>query len=243
MSAANSDEPTTARSSYHSATSYYSTIASTYDQRPRSPTRCRDVSLIRGLVARQLRHLDVIEIAPGTGEWTGYISQVAATVVALDVNEAMLKVARQRCAEVRGVRVVCADAYNLPLRFAAFSGAFAGWWLSHVPKECIPHFLDELSAKLTHDSVLIFADDTTRVTEDFVGSDANENMYARRKSPDGRDHHIIKNLYSREELASLLAPVGRIIEYVEGEVHWGVAFSPHGPPEPTTHPDNSMIAN
>src|SRR4051812_43816084 len=114
-------------SSHHSIVSYYSEVASTYDRRRRSPARVRDVGRIRDVVIRHLADLDVVEIAPGTGEWTAYIGRVAATVVALDVNEAMLMTARARCAAISTVRLVRGDAYNLPFREAAFTGAFAGW--------------------------------------------------------------------------------------------------------------------
>ena len=71
----------------------------------------------------------VLEVGPGPGELSARIAaELGAEVVALDVSERMVELARGR-----GVDARVGDVQSLPFAAAAFDTVVAAWMLYHVP--------------------------------------------------------------------------------------------------------------
>jgi demethylmenaquinone methyltransferase/2-methoxy-6-polyprenyl-1,4-benzoquinol methylase len=73
----------------------------------------------------------VLDLACGTGDFSQIVlqSHPAARVVAVDLTEPMLEVARRR----GGTEVVCGDAMALPFADGLFDGVFVGYGLRNFP--------------------------------------------------------------------------------------------------------------
>jgi demethylmenaquinone methyltransferase/2-methoxy-6-polyprenyl-1,4-benzoquinol methylase len=73
----------------------------------------------------------VLDLACGTGDFSQIVleSLPGARVVAVDLTEQMLRVARRR----GGVRVVCGNAVALPFADGLFDGVFVGYGLRNFP--------------------------------------------------------------------------------------------------------------
>lgn len=171
--------------------------------------------------------LDVLEIACGTGYWTEVVAQVARTVLATDVCEQMLASARQRLAGFGNVRFRVADAYSLEDVPGGFSGAFAVWWWSHVPKRLVPQFLATLHDKLRPGALVLFVDQVSTAYEPMnqcVG--AGEDRLEEREVSGGRKFSIVKNFPGRDEVLAALEGVATGIEYREfpDERSWSVSY-------------------
>ena len=95
-------------------------------------------------IAVQALHLQpcltVMDIGCGTGYWTQRISETAKSIVGIDINEAVLEIARSKeygCPTEYRVM----DAYNMDFGETKFNGAIASFMLSHVLKQDIPRGL------------------------------------------------------------------------------------------------------
>lgn len=171
--------------------------------------------------------LDVLEVACGTGYWTEVVAQVARTVLATDVCEEMLASARQRLAGFGNVRFQVVDAYSLEGVAGGFTGAFAIWWWSHVPKRLLPQFLATLHTKLQPGARVLFVD---QVPGAYVPKgerlDADGDRTEERIVSGGRRFRIVKNFPTRDEVLAALAGAGTEIEYrgFPDERSWSVSY-------------------
>ncbi len=119
---------------------YYAERAGEYERIYQKPERQADLQKLRGFVESTFAGSDVFEVACGTGYWTEVLARSAASVVATDINEEVLAIARskglgQKVALSRG------DAYALPLWPQRFTAGLSAFWWSHVPQSKLPDFL------------------------------------------------------------------------------------------------------
>ena len=91
---------------------------------------------------------NVLEIACGTGYWTRIVAGTADSVLATDIHPELVDATRQRSISLPNVQCQVADAYRLDTVAGTFSGAFAQFWWSHIPRDRRKAFLDTLHARL-----------------------------------------------------------------------------------------------
>lgn len=179
---------------------YYRQRASAYDEGYDDPLlldgRMLDELPIQG---------EVLELACGTGHWTGRLADRADRVTAVDGAPEMLSIARSRTAG-RDVEFVQADlfAWEPPRRYDT---VFFGFWLSHVPPELFGRFWSTVAAALRPGGSACFVDesDTARDLEPNIPDPAAP--VAIRRLGD-EEHRIVKIFYAPGELTDLLAGEG-----------------------------------
>jgi demethylmenaquinone methyltransferase/2-methoxy-6-polyprenyl-1,4-benzoquinol methylase len=209
-------------------TRYYAERAAVYDETAgytdpdaeqlRIPIKDRYRDLFRGHT--------VLEIACGTAYWTPCIAEVAETVLATDINPALLSQARERCKHLSNVTFRVVDAYSLAGIPTGFSAALGIWWWSHVPRERLPAFLERLHSRLKPGALVLFVDQLP-----YAGyvrrEDPHGNTIERRSLPDGRSFDIVKNFPKEEEVRDVLAGLAEKVEYREypDERSWNVIYN------------------
>jgi 2-polyprenyl-3-methyl-5-hydroxy-6-metoxy-1,4-benzoquinol methylase len=161
---------------------------------------------IIGRIEKYISGRDVLEIACGTGNWTQVLSRRARNVVATDVNDSVLDIARGKPYLKENVRFMTADAYDLTSVEGEYNAAFAADWFSHIPKSKVESFLEGLHDRLTVGSNVIFVD-MMPGEYDFTGEiffDREGNRIKRRILPDGSRFNVVKNFPTENELRELL---------------------------------------
>lgn len=172
------------------------------------------------LVRKRLYNRNVIEIACGTGFWTELIASSAQSVYAIDIDEGMLNIAKERCRTHTNVSFDKADIFDFKQIQMTFNAAFHHFWFSHIPKSEIDNFLNIQHGLLSSDSVVIMADNLFHETyNDFV---EDGNRFELRNLPNGREYKVLKNLYSVDELHNILHKYSRNvqIELTEDSKMW-----------------------
>jgi cyclopropane fatty-acyl-phospholipid synthase-like methyltransferase len=158
-------------------------------------------------VASLLAGLDVLELACGTGNWTQVLARQARRVLATDMSEECLSLARTKEFPAGVVTFRAVDAYALGGAGRGFTGAFAADWWSHVPRSLCGAFLDGLHRCLAAGARVVFLD---MLPSDHVDlrpyrHDSEGNAICRRTLPDGRAFDVVKNFPGREEVLASLA--------------------------------------
>ncbi|KAB8041494.1 class I SAM-dependent methyltransferase [Janthinobacterium aquaticum] len=201
---------------------YYATIAKEYERIYDKPERQEDLEGLREKVADALEGHTVLELACGTGYWTEVIAEVADSVLATDINDEMLALARER--ELPdNVSLAKLDAFNLPDDLAGkFTAVFAGFWWSHVKKEDQEKYLKQLRAKLGKDVLLVLIDNSYVDGSSTViaRTDLEGNTHQFRTTASGERYEVLKNFPNDSHLRKKFANSAREIRMKRLEYYW-----------------------
>jgi demethylmenaquinone methyltransferase/2-methoxy-6-polyprenyl-1,4-benzoquinol methylase len=149
----------------------------------------------------------VLELACGTGLWTGCLAKRATLVTAVDSSAEVLAINRRKIGSLP-VEFVEADIFHWkPSRQYDF--IFFGFWLSHIPAERFKTFWDLVASALSTGGKVFFVDslfNQESTAKDHLTPD--HSGVVERKLNDGSKYLIIKKFYEPEELARKLGQPG-----------------------------------
>lgn len=184
------------------AVGYYARRAAEYESIYAKPERQADLVELRDRLRDTFANRDVLELACGTGFWTESISERARSVLATDINEEMLQVARAKDWQGRPVTFGIADAFAPESIPGQFDAAFVGFLWSHIEREDLPRFLNLLNHRLAAGALVVFIDNRFVPGSSTAISRTDEagNTYQVRTLADGSRHEILKNFPREREL-------------------------------------------
>jgi SAM-dependent methyltransferase len=208
-------------------TTYYAARAPEYDKIYDRPERQNDLRRLRELLCTLLGGRRVLELACGTGYWTQAIAEVARSVLALDANQELLKIAAARLRFFSNTALLIDDAFTLSTIADTFDAGLAAFWWSHVPKENIPAFLDTFHSKLHSGAMVIFTDNrfVEGSSTPICRTDEHGNSYQLRRLADGSEHDIVKNFPTAQELDAALRPRASHYALHELQYFWCVTYT------------------
>ena len=96
--------------------------------------RLDEQQLIETTILNVFKNKDILEIACGTGYWTEKISKVASKIIALDLLEEMITIAKFKSYSC-SVDFITGDIESLPFTSDICYNGFMGFLISHIPKE------------------------------------------------------------------------------------------------------------
>jgi ubiquinone/menaquinone biosynthesis C-methylase UbiE len=189
----------------------------------KDPDRQREQDLLSAAIRDSLRGRDVLEVACGTGWWTRILSESARRIMATDLGDEVMVIAREKkygCP----VTFKIENAYNLSFDDDSFNGGLAFSWFSHIPHDLIDIFLDEFHRVLARGSRVFIADNAyiQGIGGEPVEKEGDTNTYKIRALKDGGVFTIVKNYFSVEDLVEIF---GRHVEgFGENNVMHGRCF-------------------
>lgn len=206
--------------------SYYRARAKEYDKVYLIPEEQQDLADATTFFQRLFSGKNVLEVACGTGYWTEQISRVAASILATDINESVLEIARSReLPETVSFEVVDMFKFETENRFDALFGGFI--W-SHILLQDLNGFLQKTSGFLQPGGVFAFIDskpvagsyhDQRSITQ----TDAHGNTFQTRTLEDGTQHVVLKNFPTREFLLKTLSVISTDVQFIDLEHYWIVS--------------------
>ena len=186
---------------------YYKDRAKEYEEiyEWRDPQRQEEQELMESELKEAFKGRRLLDIGCGTGYWTQRISTVAKSILGIDINDAVLEVARSKeygCPTEYRVM----DAYNMKLE-SKYDGVLASFMLSHVLKQDIPGWLSHIHSVLEPGASVFIADNTyiEGVGGKLQTKPGDPNTYKLRTLNDGSQHLIVKNYFTAEELVQLFS--------------------------------------
>lgn len=204
---------------------YYAARAPEYDRIYLKPERQADLRAIEAWLPPRFMHARVLEIACGTGYWTQFIAPFASQLVGLDAAPQTLEIARRRVT-TNTVEFKVGDAYRLDDALGQFDAAFAGFWLSHIPKSRRQEFLRGLNARLKPGARVVLLDNrfVDGSSSPICGQDDEGNSYQSRTLEDGSSHRVLKNFPPEVELQTMLSGLGAAGTLTEWPYFWAFEY-------------------
>jgi len=201
---------------------YYRRRATEYEAIYAKPERQSDLAVLRQALPQRLVGRRVLEIACGTGYWTALVAPLAASVVATDLAEEPMAIARTKAYPPGRVRFALADAYQLAEDLGRFDGALAVFWWSHIPLRRIGDFLSSLHRRLQPGARVVLMDNlyVEQSSTPIAERDADGNTYQLRRLADGSENRVLKNFPSEAELRGALRPHAARFAYRALEYYW-----------------------
>ena len=166
----------------------------------------------------------VIELAAGTGQWTGLLAEHADELTAVDASPEMLALNAAKVGDSR-VRYRVADVFSLQATHD-HDVVFFGFWLSHVPRTRFEAFWEVVSGLLAPGGRALFVDEGAHFLwrEDWLDEKAD---VVRRRLNDGSEHRAVKVLWRAEALEARLLDVGWDASVqADDPFYWGHATRP-----------------
>lgn len=206
--------------------SYYAQRAREYERIYAKPERQSDLRQLESRISTMFTGRDVLEIACGTGYWTQFASRSAHSITATDINPEVIAIAKTKSYRTPPLFTI-ADAYVLAGIPGTFDAALCAFWWSHVPKERLDPFLDQLHKRLLPGSLVVFLDNryVEGSSTPISSTDAFGNTYQDRRLDDGSTHHVLKNFPSSAEIESALASRAAHVEILELQYYWLATYT------------------
>lgn len=205
---------------------YYARRANEYERIYDKPERQADLSRLQKTLPSLLDGRRVLEIACGTGYWTRFIATRAAAVVATDVNEEVLALARLKDYARNNVTFRCLDIYSDESVPGPFDGGLAAFWWSHVPRHDLGRFLEAFHRRLDAGARVVYVDNryVEGSSSPLSRRDEHGNTYQMRTLDDGSQYEVLKNIPDGAEMHAALADRAHDLEFVELEYFWYASY-------------------
>ena len=154
---------------------------------------------------------NVLELAGGTGWWTGRLAQSADHLTVVDSSPEVLEINRIRTARAH-VEYVVADLFAW-VPESSYDVVFFSFWLSHVPRQRCPAFWWMVRSCLSPGGRVFLLDnhrDPHIPETDFMDPHVLQYEPDRhvRRLDNGREYNVVKVMYEPDELAAQLTDLG-----------------------------------
>jgi ubiquinone/menaquinone biosynthesis C-methylase UbiE len=199
-------------------TEYYRHRAREYDAVYTKPERQDDLRRLKSAVVDLVRGQRVLEVAAGTGYWTAVMSGAARSVLATDLAEETLAVARERSYS-GDVSFQAVDVADLDQLGGEYDVVFAGFFWSHVLRADAAEFVQRLGRR-GRQVVLIDNLYVEGSSSPVTSGGPDGDTYQTRRLADGSSYEILKNFPQAGNVEADLRAMGSGVRFESFEYYW-----------------------
>ncbi len=206
--------------------SYYKDRAKEYEKIYAKPERQEDLKTATSLLQEIFAEKQVLEIACGTGFWTEKIAKTASSILATDINETVIDVARKKDFSEKQVSFELADIYNFPIQ-DKFESLFGGFIWSHILLQDLDTFLSTVNSLVSPGSTVVFMDNNyvEGSNHEITKRDELGNSFQTRKLEDNTSHLVLKNFPTEEFLREKLKDISSEIKFFNLQYFWILCYT------------------
>jgi SAM-dependent methyltransferase len=206
--------------------SYYKNRAAEYEKIYSKPERQNDLLQAAQILQKTFADKDVFEIACGTGYWTKKISATAKIIVATDINDAVIEIAKSKDYLPAKVNFQTADIFNLKSNIN-YNNLFGGFIWSHIKIEEIPDFIDIVNDTVETNGTVVFMDNryVDGSSLPITATDGSGNTFQTRKLENGETYEVLKNFPTETFVRQQLAEKAKDIAFIKLQYFWILTYT------------------
>ncbi len=202
---------------------YYRDRAGEFEDVYSNPEEQEDLKTATDLFCGLFAGKSVLEVACGTGWWTERIARVAESVLAIDINESMIAIAREKKLD-GNVSFEVSDIFAFATD-ARFDAVFCGFIWSHILLEDLDRLIARIDGFVKPGGAIAFIDcnpveGTKHDLNRIAKIDENGNTFQNRTLRDGSAHLVLKNFPDERFIRTKLSPVCQKIRYIKLRYYW-----------------------
>lgn len=205
---------------------YYKDRANEYEKIYSKPERQNELTASTKTLQEIFKSKNVFEIACGTGYWTEKIAGTANSIIATDINEAVITIAKQKNYPKNNVTFEIVDVFNYSSNIKHES-LFAGFLWSHIKLQEMLTFLKTITELVKPGGTIVFMDSIYVEGSNHTITQTDEfgNTFQTRKLDDGTQHLVLKNFPTEKYLIEILGDLAQEIKYIDLKYYWLVVVT------------------
>lgn len=204
---------------------YYKERAREYEQVYQKPERQGELQQLTKLLQDTFKNKTVFEVACGTGYWTERLAETAHYILATDINEAVLEIARAKEYPKENVNYKQADIFELK-QLAKYESLFGGFIWSHIKLQELPGFLNIVNSCVNPGGTVVLVDNNYAEGSSLPVTHRDEvgNTYQTRTLRDGSTHQVLKNFPSEDQFRKLLQDIATDLQLTSLKHYWVLTY-------------------
>jgi 2-polyprenyl-3-methyl-5-hydroxy-6-metoxy-1,4-benzoquinol methylase len=204
---------------------YYKERANEYDKIYLKPERQEDLYRTKLKLHDLFANKNVLEIACGTGYWTDIIAEWAKSVLAFDINEAVIEIAKKRTSGKKNINYQVSDLYNFTTE-SKFNSLFGGFIWSHIPLQELDNFLIKVKSLIESDGIIVFMDNNfvEGSNTPISYTDEKGNTFQTRELENNSSYQVIKNFPTVDFLRNKVSRYAEDINIMMSEYFWILSY-------------------
>ncbi len=209
--------------------SYYNDRAKEFEKIYTKPERQNDLLLVEQTLQDIFRDKKVFEIACGTGYWTQKISKTALSILATDINDTVIEVAKSKKYSPATVDFKIADIFHLN-ETNKHESLFGGFIWSHIKLQDLNKFIDITNHLVQSNGTVVFIDNNYVEGSSLPVTDTDNlgNTYQERKLDNGTMHNVLKNFPAINFIQELLAGKVSDLNFISLQYYWILKYKVKG---------------
>lgn len=207
--------------------SYYKERAAEYEKIYAKPERQADLLQATKILQTIFSGNQVLEIACGTGYWTEKVAMTARTILATDINDSVIEIAKTKHYSPAAVSFQTADLYHFP-NTLRHESLFAGFIWSHIKLQELAHFIDTVNSLVEKEGTVVFMDNNYVDGSNLpiTHRDEQGNTYQTRLLENGTVYQVIKNFPTESFIRNILVDKASEIEFIHLPYYWILKYKP-----------------
>lgn len=201
--------------------SYYKDRAKEYEKIYSKPERQNDLVIAGKFLQDAFANHDVFEIACGTGYWTEIISATAKNILATDINDTVIEVAKSKNYSRAKVDLKKADIFSLA-GTTKHESLFGGFIWSHIKLQDLTNFIDIVNSLVKNGGTIVFMDNNYVAGSNHPVSQKDDlgNTWQTRTLENGTIHKVLKNFPSETFIREVLTDKASEINFMKLKYYW-----------------------
>lgn len=200
---------------------YYKNRAEEYEKVYGKPERQSSLLLAEKMLQDLFSGKDVFEIACGTGYWTKIIAATANNILATDINDTVIEIAKSKNYSPAKVDFEIADIFGMK-NHIKYGSLFGGFIWSHIKLQDLNNFINIANRLVKPGGTLVFIDNNYVSGSNLpvTSEDDSGNTYQTRTLDNGMVHTVLKNFPTEEYIRRLLTDKAADISFTNLHYYW-----------------------